>query len=155
MVAVHCPRWRPCPYMVKISKSLILQNRACFWLNLCINHPLNNWPTWIKENCVQHLFRTYSSLRNIGRFWSFCFHCLSILLCGSNMCTQTSSPVSKLEITWLLQPLYVFKSSRAHLRHCVFCSSVCKWGTHLAQTFPRSKCFSELFAHCLLICQYN
>ena len=75
-----------------------------------------------------------------GRFWSFRFHCLlSGLLCGSNMCTQVSSPVSKLEITRLLQPLYVFKSSRAHLRRCVFCSSVSKWGTHLAQTFLRSK----------------
>ena len=56
-----------------------------------------------------------------GHFWSSRFHCiLSALLCGSNMCTQVSSPVSKLEITRLLQPLYVFKSSRAHLRHCVF-----------------------------------
>ena len=34
-------------------------------------------------------------------------------------CTQVSSPVSKLEITRLLQSLYVFKSSRTHLRHCV------------------------------------
>ena len=78
-----------------------------------------------------------------GRFRSFRFHCLlSALLCGLNMCTQFSSPVSKLEITRLLQPLYVFKSSRAHLRRCVFCSSVSKWGTHLAQTFLRSKrCF--------------
>ena len=77
-----------------------------------------------------------------GCFWSFRFHCLlSAFLCGSNMCTQVSSPVSKLEITQLLQPLYVFKSSRAHLRRCVFCSSVSKWGTHLAQTFLRSKRF--------------
>ena len=31
-----------------------------------------------------------------GRFLSFHFHCLlSALLCGSNMCTQVSSPVSK------------------------------------------------------------
>ena len=51
----------------------------------------------------------------MGVFLSFRFHCLlSALLCGSNMCTQVSSPVSKLEITRLLQPLYVFKSSRAH-----------------------------------------
>ena len=98
---------------------------------------LNDWPTWIKENCVEHLFRTYDSH---GRFWSFRFHCLLLaLLCGSHMCTQVSSPVSKLEITRLL-PLYVFKSSRAHLRRCVFCSSVSKWDTHLAQTFLRSKC---------------
>ena len=60
------------------------------------------------------------------------------------MCAQVSSPVSKLEITRLLQPLYVFKSSRAHLRRCVFCSSVSKWGTHLAQTFLRSKCFFRI-----------
>ena len=65
---------------------------------------------------------------------------------AQNMCTQVSSPVSKLEITRLLQPLYVFKSSRAHLRRCVFCSSVSKWGTHLAQTFLRSKHF---FQNCL------
>ena len=80
-----------------------------------------------------------------GRFLSFRFHCLlSALLCGSNMYTQVSSPVSKLEITRLLQPLYVFKSSQAHLRHCVFCSSVSKWGTHLVQTFLRSKHFFRI-----------
>ena len=80
-----------------------------------------------------------------GRFWSFRFHCLlSALLCSSNMCTQVSSPVSKLEITRLLQPLYVFKSSRAHLRRCVFYSSVSKWGIHLAQTFLRSKRFFRI-----------
>ena len=80
-----------------------------------------------------------------GRFWSFRFHCLlSAFLCGSNMCTLVSSPVSKLEITRLLQPLYVFKSSPAHLRRCVFCSSVSKWGTHLAQTFLRSKRFFKI-----------
>ena len=82
-----------------------------------------------------------------GRFLSFRFHCLlSALLCGSNMCTQVSSPVSKLEITRLLQPLYVFKSSRAHLRHCVFCSSVSKWGTRLAQTFSQVQ---RIFQNCL------
>ena len=80
-----------------------------------------------------------------GRFWSFCFHCLlSTLLCCSDMCIQVSSPVSKLEITRLLQPLYIFKSSQAHLRRCVFCSSVSKWGTHLAQTFLRSKRFFRI-----------
>ena len=58
-----------------------------------------------------------------GRFLSSRFHCLlSALYCGSNMCTQVSSPVSKLEITRLLQPLYVFKSSQAHLKPCDSCS---------------------------------
>ena len=47
-------------------------------------------------------------------------------------------------MTRLLQPLYVFKSSRAHLRRCVFCYSVSKWGTHLAQTFLRSKRFFRI-----------
>ena len=80
-----------------------------------------------------------------GRFWSLLFHCLlSALLCGSDMCTQVSSPVSRLEITRLLQPLDVFKSSQAHLRRCVFRSSVSKWGTHLAQTFLRSKRFFRI-----------
>ena len=51
-----------------------------------------------------------------------------------------------LEITRLLQPLYVFKSFWAYLRRCVFCSSVSKRGTHLAQTFLRSKRF---FQNCL------
>ena len=80
-----------------------------------------------------------------GRFWSVPFLCLlSALLCGSNMCTQVSSPVSKLKITRLLQPLYVFKSFLAHLRLCFFCSSVSKWGTHLAKTFLRSKHFFRI-----------
>ena len=106
---------------------------------------LNDWPTWIKDNCVQHLFRTYGSLGNIWAFWSVRFHCLSsALLCGSNMCTQVLSPVSKLEITRLLQPLFVFKTSRAHLRRSVFCSSVSKWDTYLAQTFLRSKRFFRI-----------
>ena len=60
------------------------------------------------------------------------------------MCTQVSSSVSKVEITQLLKPLYVFKSSRAHLRRCVFCSSVSKWATHLEQTFLRSKRFFRI-----------
>ena len=30
MVAVHKPRWPPCPYMVKTFKNLLLQNRGCF-----------------------------------------------------------------------------------------------------------------------------
>ena len=29
MVAVHRPRWLPCPYMVKTFKNLLLQNRGC------------------------------------------------------------------------------------------------------------------------------
>ena len=80
-----------------------------------------------------------------GRFLFFRFHCLlSAHLCGSNMCTQVSLPVSKLHITRLLQPLYVFKSSRAHLKRCVFSFSVSKWGTRLAQTFLRSKRFFRI-----------
>ena len=30
MVAVHSPRWPPCPYMVKTFKNLLLQNPGCF-----------------------------------------------------------------------------------------------------------------------------
>ena len=29
MVAVHWPRWPPCPYMIKTFKNLLFQNRAC------------------------------------------------------------------------------------------------------------------------------
>ena len=29
MVAVHWPRWPPCPYMVKTFKNLLLQNKGC------------------------------------------------------------------------------------------------------------------------------
>ena len=102
-------------------------------------------PLELKKIVYNFFFEIMVILVILGRFWSFRFHCLlSALLCGSNMCTQVSSPVSKLEITWLLQPLYVFKSSQAHLRRCVFCSSVSKWGTHLAQTFLRSKCFFRI-----------
>ena len=107
------------------------------------------WPdgqdTWIKENRVQYLFRTYGSL---GNTWAFFYLFASIAYYQpffvAQTCTQVSSPVSKLEITRLLQPLYVFKSSRSHLRRCVFCSSVSKWGTHLAQTFFRSKHFFRI-----------
>ena len=105
---------------------------------------LNDWPTWIKI-AYNIFFELMVLLAIHGRFWSFRFHCLlSALLCGSNMCTQVSTPVSKLGITRLSQPLYVFKSSRAHLRRCAFCSSVSKWGTHLAQTFLKSKRFFRI-----------
>ena len=110
----------------------------------CTRH-LNDWPHELKKIVYNIFFELMVVLAIHERFWSFHFHCLlSALLCGWNMCTQVSSPVSKLEITRLLQPLYVFKSSRAHLRRCVFCSSVSKWGTHLAQTFLRSKCFFRI-----------
>ena len=59
-------------------------------------------------------------------------------------CVPRFHHVSKLEITRLLQPLYVFKSSWAHLRCYVFCSSVSKWGTHLGQTFLRAKTFFRI-----------
>ena len=102
-------------------------------------------PLELKRIVYNIFFKLMVLLAIHGRFWSFRFHCLlSALLCGSNMCTQVSSPISKLEITRLLQPLYVFKSSGTHLRHCVFCSSVSKWGTHLAQTFLRSKRFFRI-----------
>ena len=29
MVAIHGPRWPPCPYMVKTFKNLLLKNRGC------------------------------------------------------------------------------------------------------------------------------
>ena len=102
-------------------------------------------PLKLKKIAYNNFFDLMVLLAIHGRFWSFRFHCLlSALLCGSNMCTQVSSSVSKLEITRLLQPLYVFKSSRTYLRRCVFCSSVSKWGTHLAQTFLSSKCFFRI-----------
>ena len=81
-----------------------------------------------------------------GRFWSFHFHCLlSALLCGSNMCTQVSSPVNKLKITQLVQPFHVFKSSQAHLRHCVLLLSE-------QMKYPPSANLSQvqtLFQNCL------
>ena len=102
-------------------------------------------PLELKKIAYSIFFELMILLAIHGRFWTFCFHCLlSAHLCGSNMCTQVSSPVSKLEITQLLQPLYVFKSSRVHLRPCVFYSSVSKWGTNLAQTFLRSKHFFRI-----------
>ena len=104
-------------------------------------------PLELKKIAYNIFFELMVLLTIHGRFLSFRFHCLlSSLLCGSNMYTQVSSPVSKLEITRLFQPLYVFKSSRAHLRRFVFCSSVSKWGTgtHLAQNFLRSKRFFRI-----------
>ena len=105
---------------------------------------LNDWPSWIKENCVQHLFRTYGSL---GNTWVFLIFSLPLLIISPFLWLKHGHPgfntCSQLEITRLLQPLYVFKSSRARLRR-VFCSSVGKWGTHLAQTFLKSKCFFRI-----------
>ena len=105
---------------------------------------LNDWPTWIKENCVQHLFRTYASL---GNTWAFLYLFASITYYQPFLWLKHVHPgfiTCKLEITRLLQPSYVFKCSRAHLRRCFFCSSVSKWGTHLAQTFLRSKRFFRI-----------
>ena len=102
-------------------------------------------PLELKKTAYNIFFELMVLLAIHGHFRSFRFHCLlSALLCGSNMCTQVSLPVSKLEIARLLQLLYIFKSSRAHLRHCVFCSSVSKWGSaNLSQV-------QTLFQNCLL-----
>ena len=55
---------------------------------------LNDWPTWIKKIAYNIFFELMVLLAIHGRFWSFRFHCLlSAFFCGSNMCTQVSSPV--------------------------------------------------------------
>ena len=43
---------------------------------------LNDWPTWIKENCVQHLFRTYGSL---GNTWAFLIFLLPLLIISPSL----------------------------------------------------------------------
>ena len=61
---------------------------------------LNDWPTRIKKIAYNIFFELMVLLAIHGCFLSFRFHCLlSALLCSSNMCTQISSPVSKLEMT--------------------------------------------------------
>ena len=42
---------------------------------------LNDWPTWIKENCV-HLFRTYGSL---GNTWTFSIFSLPLLIISPSL----------------------------------------------------------------------
>ena len=88
---------------------------------------LNDWPTWIKENCVQHLFRTWLSWQYMVVFDLFAF----IAYYQPFFVAQTCAPKFH----------HLLASSRTHLRRCVFCSSVSKWGTHLAQTFLMSKRF--------------
>ena len=111
---------------------------------------LNDLPTWIKEIAYNIFFELMVLLAIHGRFFflSLRFHCLlSAHLCGSNMCTQVSSPVNKLEKTRLLQPLYVFKSSRAYLRRCV-----CLLLLSEQMRYPSSANLSQvqtLFQNCL------
>ena len=100
--------------IVKLSLSSVQNScRIGQWLYV--------WPkgqgTWttgpleLKKIAYNIFFELMVLLAIHGRVWSFRFHCLlSALLCGSKICSQVSSPVSKLEITWL-QPLYVFKRS--------------------------------------------
>ena len=38
MVAVHWPRWLPCPYIVKTFKNLFSRTKDVLGLNLCTNH---------------------------------------------------------------------------------------------------------------------
>ena len=107
---------------------------------------LNDWPTWIKENCVQHLF---SNLWFSWQYMGVFYFSLPLLTISPSLWLKHVHPgfitVSKLEITRLLQPLYVLKCSQQHLRpRCVFCSSMSKWGTQLAQTFLRSKRFFRI-----------
>ena len=101
-------------------------------------------PLELKKIPYNIFFELRFSWQYMGVFYLFASIAYYQPFSVAQTCTQVSSPVSKLEITRLLQLLYVFKSSRAHLRHCVFCSSVSKWGTHLAQTFLRSKHFFRI-----------
>ena len=43
---------------------------------------LNDWPAWIKENCVQHLFRTYGSL---GNTWALLIFSLPLLIISPSL----------------------------------------------------------------------
>ena len=82
---------------------------------------MTRWPdgqgTWmtgpleLKKIAYNIVFELIVLLATHWRFLSFRFHCLlSALLYGSNMCDQVSSPVSKLEITRLLQVPGTFKA---------------------------------------------
>ena len=120
---------------------------------------LNDWPTWIKDNCV-HLFRTYGSLGNTWAFFFFffffffCFFfifSLPLLIISPSLWLKYVHPgfITCKQVRnnpTITAFVFFFKSSPAHLRRCIFCSSVSKWGTHLAQTFLRSKRF---FQNCL------
>ena len=112
---------------------------------------LNDWPTWIKENCVQHLFRTYRALGSTGTF--LIFSSPSALLCGSNMCTQVSSPVRNNPTITAFACFQKFPGT--FKAFCLLLLSEQMRYPPSAILSQVQTLFSELFAHCLLICQYN
>ena len=87
MVAVHWPRWPPCPYMVKTLKNLLLQNRGCFraeslhkssgtgglpkllkwwsYIDVCFTLHLYGHHTFVWEKCWE--FQTTSPLKPLGQ----------------------------------------------------------------------------------------
>ena len=100
-------------------------------------------PLELKKIVYNIFFELMVLLAIHGHFLSFRFHCLlSALLCGSNLCTQVSSSVSKIDNPTITS--FVCFQKFKNLRHCVFSFSVSKWGTHLAQTFLRSKLFFRI-----------
>ena len=74
-------------------------------------------PLELKKITYNIFFELLVLLAIHGRFYLFASIAYYQPFFVAQICApKVSSPVSKLEITRLLQPLYVFKSSRAHLR---------------------------------------
>ena len=84
--ALSCKRWVPDhPLLGCYCKTLSLSSvqnscRISQWLYGQMDKALERRPTWIKENCVQHLFRIYGSL---GNTWVFFIFSLPLLISPS------------------------------------------------------------------------
>ena len=75
MVAVRWPRWPPCPYMVKIFKNLLLQNRGCLGAeSLHKSLGTGGLPKLLKELLYVDVWPFYGKVK----FASLCI-CMSLI----------------------------------------------------------------------------
>ena len=91
MVAVHWPRWPPCPYMVKNFENLLLQNRGCLGAEFMLkSSTTGDLPKLLKRLSYVDIWPFYGKVK----FASLCI-CMSPItfVCENCLEFQTTSPL--------------------------------------------------------------
>ena len=102
-------------------------------------------PSPEKKIAYKTFFVLKECLATIGRLLCLVAQILLLtFLTGSKKWTQVSSPVTTLANCFLSYFGNIWSSFLATLTRCLFCSSVNRCGTHLAEIFLTFKCFFKI-----------
>ena len=94
-----------------------------------------------EEDCIQNLLCTQ---RTFGNYWAFAVFSGPDLIAKLSDGLKIMDPVTTLANCFLSYFENIWSSFLATLTRCLFCSSINRCGTHLAEIFLTFKCFFKI-----------